>query len=58
MIGETLRSIDHVGIYAIIGFFIFFIFFILVAIHTVKMDKEKTRRFSHLPLDDNKEQTS
>ncbi len=52
MFKETLSSILHVEIYAIIGFFIFFSFFIFVSVHAWKMKKEEVDEFSNLPLDD------
>jgi cbb3-type cytochrome oxidase subunit 3 len=52
MFKETLSSILHVEIYAIIGFFIFFSFFIFVSVHAWKMKKEEVDEFSNLPLED------
>lgn len=49
---EQLYSIDNVEYYAIIGFVIFFIFFILITLHTFRMDKERTKVYGNLPLDD------
>lgn len=52
MFKETLSSILHVEIYAIIGFFIFFSFFIFVSLHAWKMKKEEVDELSQMPLDD------
>ncbi|WP_372775706.1 hypothetical protein [Mangrovibacterium sp.] len=49
---EQLNNIQNVEQYAIIGFAIFFVFFILITIHTVRMDKEKTKNYGYLPLED------
>jgi len=55
MFKETLSSILHVEIYAIIGFFIFFSFFIFVSLHAWKMKKEEVDELSQMPLDDSTE---
>lgn len=52
MVGDTLRNIFHVEIYALIGFIIFFTFFIFVTINAFRMKKEEVEEFSNLPLDD------
>ena len=49
---DYLKNIDGVDFYAIIGFFIFFIFFVLVTVHTFRMDKNKLKEFSKLPLEE------
>ena len=41
MVGDTLRNIVHVEIYALIGFIIFFTFFIFVSINAFRMKKEE-----------------
>ena len=55
MVGDTLRNIFHVEIYALIGFVIFFTFFIFVSINAFRMKKEEIDEFSNLPLDDPEE---
>lgn len=52
MVGDTLRNIFHVEIYALIGFFIFFTFFIFVTINAFMMKKEEIDEFSNMPLED------
>lgn len=52
MVGDTLRNIFHVEIYALIGFIIFFTFFIFVTINAFRMKEEEVEEFSNLPLDD------
>ncbi len=52
MMKEHLQSIIGVELYAIIGFLIFFVFFILVTVHTIRMDKNRVRRLSEIPLED------
>lgn len=52
MIKEHLQSIIGVELYAIAGFLIFFIFFILVTLHTIRMDKNRVRQLSQIPLED------
>jgi cbb3-type cytochrome oxidase subunit 3 len=52
MVGDTLRNIFHVEIYALIGFIIFFTFFIFVTINAFRMKKEEVEEFSNLPLED------
>ncbi len=52
---EHLYNIENIEYYAIIGFLIFFIFFILIAVHTFRLDKERTKVFGNLPLDDDKQ---
>jgi len=49
---EHLNNIEHVEFYAMIGFVIFFVFFVLIAIHTMKMDKSRTKTYGNLPLDE------
>ncbi|MDP3915379.1 MAG: CcoQ/FixQ family Cbb3-type cytochrome c oxidase assembly chaperone [Bacteroidota bacterium] len=56
MVGDTLRNIFHVEIYALIGFIIFFTFFIFVTINAFRMKKEEVEEFSNLPLDDQEAQ--
>ncbi|HCY43792.1 MAG TPA: CcoQ/FixQ family Cbb3-type cytochrome c oxidase assembly chaperone [Prolixibacteraceae bacterium] len=52
MVGDTLRNIFHVEIYALIGFIIFFTFFILVSINAFRMKKEEVDEISNMPLED------
>lgn len=52
MVGDTLRTIFHVEIYALIGFIIFFTFFIFVTINAFRMKKEEIDEFSNMPLED------
>ncbi|OFX57915.1 MAG: hypothetical protein A2066_05785 [Bacteroidetes bacterium GWB2_41_8] len=52
MVGDTLRNIFHVEIYALIGFIIFFTFFILVSINAFRMKKEEVDEISAMPLED------
>ncbi len=56
MVGDTLRTIFHVEIYALIGFVIFFTFFIFVSINAFRMKKEEVDEISNLPLDDQEAQ--
>ena len=55
MVGDTLRTIFHVEIYALIGFVIFFTFFIFVSVNAFRMKKEEIDEFSNLPLDEQEE---
>ena len=52
MFKETLQSIYHVEIYALIGFIIFFTFFIFVSVQAFRMKKEEVDLLSKIPLDD------
>lgn len=52
MVGDTLRNIFHVEIYALIGFIIFFTFFIFVTINAIRLKKEEIEEFSNMPLED------
>ncbi len=52
MYKETLQTISHVEIYAMVGFIIFFTFFIFVAVHAFRMGKDEVTRLSNMPLDD------
>jgi len=52
MIKETLSSVIHIEVYAIIGFVIFFTFFIATTIHAFRMKKEEVNHLSAMPLDD------
>jgi len=58
MIRDTLSTIFHVEIYAIIGFIIFFTFFIFVTIQAFRMKKEEVIEFSNLPLEDSIDEPS
>ena len=52
LIKQTLESIEGVGIYSIIAFFIFFVVFILVMIHTFTLKKADIDEMKQIPLDD------
>jgi len=52
MFKETLQTINHVEIYALIGFLIFFTFFIFVSIQAFRMNKDEVDQISNMPLDD------
>lgn len=52
MFKETLQSIYHVEIYALVGFIIFFTFFIFVTIQAFRMKKDEVDQISQMPLDD------
>lgn len=52
MFKETLQSVLHVEIYALIGFIIFFTFFIFVSIQAFRMKKEEVDQISNMPLED------
>ncbi|MBW8334727.1 MAG: hypothetical protein K0M40_22110 [Prolixibacteraceae bacterium] len=56
MVGDTLRTIFHVEIYALIGFIIFFTFFIFVTLNAFRMKKEEIDEFSNMPLEDSEAQ--
>lgn len=58
MIKESLQSILHVEIYALISFIIFFTFFIVVSIRAFRMKKEEVTQFSNLPLEDSIDETA
>ena len=55
MYKDSLQSIRHVEIYALIGFIIFFTFFIFVSIQAFRMKKEEIDQYSNLPLEDSVE---
>jgi hypothetical protein len=52
MIKESLSTIFHVEIYALIGFIIFFTFFIVVSVQAFLMKKEEVNKLSSMPLDE------
>jgi hypothetical protein len=52
MVQESLSTIFHVEIYALIGFIIFFTFFIVVSVQAFKMKKEEEKKLSSMPLDE------
>jgi hypothetical protein len=52
MIKESLSTIFHVEIYAMIGFIIFFTFFLVVSIQAFRMRKDDVNCLSNMPLDD------
>lgn len=52
MVQDTLSSIFHVEIYALIGFIIFFTFFVAVSINAFRMKKEEENQLSSMPLDE------
>ena len=51
MYKEVLRSIEGVEIYPIVALLIFFAFFVGVIVWSVRIDKERLRELSLLPLD-------
>ena len=52
MLSDYFTDIEKVDIYAMVAFFIFFIFFIAVTVHTIRLNKQKTRELANIPLDD------
>jgi len=52
MYKDILNSISGVELYPIIALIIFFTFFTTMVIWVIKMDKNKVKKMSHLPLDD------
>jgi len=52
MITDSLSTIFHVEIYALIGFIIFFTFFLVVSIQAFRMKNEEVAELSNLPFDD------
>ncbi len=52
MIKESLSTVFHVEIYALIGFIIFFTFFLVVSIQAFRMRKDDINCLSNMPLDD------
>lgn len=55
MYKDSLQTILHVEIYAIIGFVIFFTFFIFVTVQAFRMKKDEVARLSNMPLEDSVE---
>lgn len=51
MYKEVLRSIEGIEIYPIIALLIFFFFFVGVIVWSARIDKERLRELSLLPLD-------
>jgi len=52
MVQDSLSTIFHVEIYALIGFIIFFTFFIVVSVQAIVMKKEEVNKLSSMPLDE------
>ena len=46
------ESIDGVNIYPMISLLIFFIFFVVLLYYVKKMDKQRVKEISKIPLDD------
>ncbi|MBT4498438.1 MAG: cbb3-type cytochrome c oxidase subunit 3 [Gemmatimonadetes bacterium] len=57
MYKEVLRSIEGIEIYPIIALLIFFAFFVGVIVWSTRIDKERLRELSILPLDGEAAQT-
>lgn len=52
MVQDTLSTIFHVEIYALVGFLIFFTFFLVVSIQAFRMKKDEENKLSSMPLDE------
>lgn len=46
------ESIDGVNIYPMISLLIFFLFFVVLLYYVKKMDKQRVKEMSRIPLDD------
>lgn len=49
-IREHLQSVDGLTIYPVVSLFIFFLFFIGLLYYVKKMDKNKVKEISNIPL--------
>lgn len=49
---QYAESIDGINIYPMISLLIFFLFFVVLLYYVKKMDKQKVREISRIPLDD------
>jgi len=49
---QYAESIDGINIYPMISLVIFFLFFVVLLYYVKKMDKEKVKVISRIPLDD------
>ncbi|HEX6848757.1 MAG TPA: CcoQ/FixQ family Cbb3-type cytochrome c oxidase assembly chaperone [Chitinophagaceae bacterium] len=47
------ESIEGINIYPMISLLIFFLFFVVLLYYVKKLDKQKVREISRIPLDDN-----
>lgn len=50
-IKQYAESIDGINIYPIISLLLFFVFFVVLLYYVKKMDKEKVKEISNIPLD-------
>ena len=50
-IKQYAESIDGINIYPIISLLLFFVFFVVLLYYVKKMDKEKIKEISRIPLD-------
>lgn len=54
---QYAEQIDGVNIYPMISLLIFFLFFVVLLYYVKKMDKNKVKEISRIPLDDNEQLT-
>jgi uncharacterized membrane protein len=50
-IKQYAESIDGINIYPIISLLLFFVFFVALLYYVKKMDKEKVKEISNIPLE-------
>lgn len=49
---QYAESIEGINIYPMISLLIFFLFFVVLLYYVKKMDKQKVKELSRIPLDD------
>ena len=52
---QYAESIEGINIYPMISLVIFFLFFVVLLYYVKKMDKERVKEISRIPLDDSEQ---
>ena len=52
---QYAESIEGINIYPMISLVIFFLFFVVLLYYVKKMDKERVKEMSRIPLDDSEQ---
>lgn len=58
IVTKVLEGVADIQIFPIIGLIIFFTLFVALIIHVARMSREEVEEYSHLPLEDDNDNSS
>lgn len=58
IVTKVLEGIADIQIFPIIGLIIFFTLFVALIIHVARMSREEVEEYSHLPLEDDNDNSN